>query len=133
MTISRDRETRRAVEALYAAFIAGDAEGMLVLMTADVDIRFLGQTQLRGVDAARAFFAFSAELLEDLDFTIERTIVDGEWAAVTWSETARTPNGDLWDNHGVDVFKVRDGMIALLHENNDVRLVHRFFPRYEEA
>ena len=133
MTNSRDRETRRAVEALYAAFLAGDAEGMLVLMTADVDIRFLGQTQLRGVDAARAFFAFSAELLEDLDFTIERTIVDGEWAAVMWSETARTPNGDLWDNHGVDVFKVKDGMIALLHENTDVRLVNRFFPRSDGA
>jgi len=133
MTNSSDSETRRAVEALYTAYLAGDAEGMLALMSGDVDIRFLGQTHLRGVAAARAFFAFVAELLEDLDFTIERTIIDGDWAAITWSETARTKSGDPWENHGVDVFQVKDGMIALLHENNDVRLVHRYFPRYEAS
>ncbi len=128
--IVSETDTRRVVDALYDAYLAGDGEGMLALMAHDVEVRFLGQVDLRGRDEARAFFAFSAGLLEELDFRIERKIVDGEWAAVIWSETARTPAGVPWHNHGVDVFRVREGRISVLHENNDVRLVHRYFPRY---
>ena len=133
MVILNDRDTRCVVEAFYRAFLAGDADAMLVLMSDGVEIRFLGQARLRGIEAARAFFAFSAGLLEDLSFTTHRTIVDGSWAAVTWSETARTRTGVPWENHGVDVFRVEDGVIILLHENNDVRLVHRFLPTYAES
>lgn len=129
----RDRDTQSVVAAFYGAFLAGSIDAMLSLMSDTVKIRFLGQTQLRGVEAARAFFAFSADLLEDLSFTINRTIVDGTRAAVTWSETARTRSGARWENHGVDVFRVERGMITVLHENNDVRLVHRFLPPYEES
>jgi hypothetical protein len=56
--------------------------------------------------------------------------VDGDSAAVIWTETARTRTGTPWHNHGVDVFHVHDGVITLLHENNDVRLVHEFLPPY---
>ncbi len=133
MAIVSDRDTRQVIEALYNAFLAGDAHGMLELMSGDVEVRFLGRADLRGIEAARAFFAFSADLLDDLAFRIDRTIIDGEWAAVTWYETARTRTGAPWENHGVDVFRVEDGRITLLHENNDVRLVHRHFPRYRES
>jgi uncharacterized protein (TIGR02246 family) len=125
-----DRDTRSVVEAFYRAFRAGDGEAMLALMSDDVDVRFLGQAHLRGIEGARTFFAFSADLLEDLSFTIRRTIVDGDSAAVIWTETARTRTGTPWHNHGVDVFHVHDGVITLLHENNDVRLVHEFLPPY---
>lgn len=133
MSNTGDNDTRGVVDSFYAAFLAGDANGMLALLSEDVDVRFLGQTHLHGVDAARDFFAFSADLLENLDFTIGRTIVDGELAAVTWSETARTRAGVPWENHGVDVFRVQDHSITILHENNDARLVRRFLPRYEKS
>lgn len=128
--IVSETDTRRVIDSLYDAYLAGDGDGMLALMSDDIELRFLGQVDLRGIDKARAFFAFSGGLLEDLDFLIERKIVDGEWAAVTWSEAARTREGAPWENHGVDVFRVQDGRITVLHENNDVRLVHRHFPRY---
>lgn len=133
MVDGNDRYTRSVVETFYRAFLAGDVATMLSLMSDEVEIRFLGQARLRGVEAARAFFAFSADLLEDLSFTIHRTIVDGGWAAVTWSETARTPSGTPWENHGVDVVRVEASMITVLHENNDVRLIRRLLPRYEES
>jgi len=131
--MSSDDDTRDVVTSFYAAFLAGDANGMLVLLSEDVEIRFLGQAHLHGVDDARDFFAFSADLLENLDFTIDRTIIDGEWAAVTWSEKALTRAGTPWENHGVDVFRVQDEKITILHENNDARLVHRFLPRYGKS
>jgi ketosteroid isomerase-like protein len=63
-------------------------------------------------------------MLTDLDFRIRRTVVDGQWAAAVWEETAVTIHGDRYENHGVDVFRVVDGRITVLHENNDVA-VHR--------
>ncbi len=125
------QDTRQVVEQLYAAFVGGDPEGMLATFHDDVAVRFLGQYERVGVDEARRFFEHAGGLLTDLDFRREHTIIDGAHAAVTWTETARTANGHPWENHGVDVFEIRGGKIVSLHENNDTRLVHEHFPKYE--
>ena len=125
-----EETTRRVVESLYGSFLAGDLDGMLALFAEDVHVRFLGQADLRGREDARRFFEFSAGLLRDVDFRIRRRIVDGEWAAVLWEESATTATGEPWENHGVDVIRVQEGRITELHEHNDVRLVHRHLPRY---
>ncbi len=122
--------TQAVVDALYEAYDRGDADGMLALLADDVWVRFLGQADLRGIAAATRFFAFAGGLLKDLDFRIERKIIDGEWAAVIWNESAMTASGEPWENHGVDVIRVTAGRISILHENNDVRLVARHFPRF---
>lgn len=122
--------TRAVVDALYEAFGRGDADGMLALLADDVSVRFLGQADLRGVEAAARFFAFAGGLLKDVDFRIERKIIDGEWAAVIWNESATTASGEPWENHGVDVIRVTGARISVLHENNDVRLVARHFPQF---
>lgn len=126
-----NKETRRAVDRLYEAFLRGDPEGMLATFSDDIAIRFLGQVDTRGIDEARRFFAHAAGLLTDLDFHRQDTVIDGSRAAVTWTEIARTATGAHWENHGVDVFEVRDDKIISLHENNDVRLIQRHFDKYE--
>lgn len=125
--------TANVVARLYDAFLSGDAEGMLALMADDVDVRFLGQVHCTGRAAAARFFSFAGGLLEEVDFRVRDTVVDGDVAAVTWDETARTPDGRPWNNHGVDVVHVQDGQIVKLHENNDARLVRDRLPRYEES
>lgn len=126
-----DHETAQVLDWLYEAFFAGDAAGMAALMSADVRVRFLGQADLYGLAEAERFFAFSGPLLEDLDFRIRRRVVDGEWAAVIWDESAKVvATGAAWENHGVDVFRVQSGRITLLHENNDCRIVRLHFPKY---
>ena len=126
-----NEETRRVIDDLYEAYLAGDPAGMLATFSEDIAFRFLGQVDEQGIDEARRFFDHSAGLLVDLDFRIERKVIDGDHAAVTWTETARTAAGAPWSNHGVDVFEVREGKIVSLHENNDVRLVHEHFEKYE--
>ena len=128
--MTTETETRRAVDALYAAFLAGDAEGMLALMADDVEVRFLGQGTFHGLPAARRFMAFAGGLLREVDFRIKELFVDGDVGCCIWEETATTAAGEPWENHGVDVIGVRDGRITFLHENNDVSLVHRHFPPY---
>lgn len=122
-----DTKTRPVVDRLYAAFLAGDAEGMLSLMSDDVWVRFLGIAEFRGIDEARRFFTSNQNSVEQLDFRIEKVIVDGERAAVLWEETARTSQGHRFDNHGVDVLTVRDGRIVSVHENNDIRVHRRYY------
>src|SRR5919204_3349868 len=129
MTGTED-EPRRVVEALYAAYLAGDGEGMLAQMADDVEVRFLAQGTFHGLPAVRRFMQFSAGLLRDLDFRIQKIVYDGEVAAAIWEETATTADGKPWENHGVDVLRVRGGKIVSLHENNDVNLVYEHFPRY---
>ena len=126
-----ESETRRVVDALYAAFLSGDGEGMLAQMSEDVEVRFLGQAMLHGQSEVRRFMEFSADLLRDLDFRIRRTIIDGDTAAVIWDESATTAAGKPWENHGVDVIRIRSGKIASLHENNDVNMVYEHFPRFD--
>lgn len=124
-------ETAGMIDRLYDAYLAGDGDGMLDTFSDDIEFRFLAQVRGRGIDEARAFFGHAAGLLTDLDFRITRKIIDGDRAAVLWEETARTAAGAPWENHGVDVYEVRGGRIVSLHENNDVRLVHRHFDPYE--
>jgi ketosteroid isomerase-like protein len=130
--VSAEEETRRVVEALYKAYLAGDGEGMIALMAEDVEVTFLGQGTFHGILAVRRFMAYSAELLHDMEFRIGPVIIDGEVGCAVWRETATTRDGKPWENHGVDVTRVRDGRIVSLHENNDVRLVYEHFPPYED-
>jgi ketosteroid isomerase-like protein len=116
--------TRSTVEKLYEAYFAGDVEGMLAEMSDSVVVRFLGRGTFDGIAESRAFLTGNTAKLVDLDFRIRRLIVDGEYAAAIWDESAETIHGDPYENHGVDVFRVEDGRITVLHENNDV-LVHR--------
>jgi ketosteroid isomerase-like protein len=121
--------TRRVVDRLYTAYFAGDVDGMLAEMAPEVEVRFLGRGVHRGIIEARRFFASNTGMLLDLDFRILRLIVDGEWAAALWEETATTIHGASYSNHGVDVFRVQRNQIVVLHENNDVALHRDAFGR----
>jgi ketosteroid isomerase-like protein len=83
-----------------------------------------------GKPAASRFFDFAGGLLEDVRFSLLHVLVDGEWAAGVWEESAVTRDRQPWHNHGVDVVRVRDGLVIALHENNDVRQVYRHLPVY---
>jgi len=117
--------TREVVEHLYTAYLAGDVDGMVALMDDDVEVRFLGQAPIHGRTAVAAFLHDAAGHLRDLRFDVVRIVVDGDVGAGLWRETATTPDGQPWHNHGIDVVHVAQGRIVALHENNDVRMVHR--------
>jgi ketosteroid isomerase-like protein len=127
-----EADTRRIVEALYDAFLAGDSEGMIALMADDVEVTFLGQGTFHGVPAVRRFFAFAAGLLHDVEFHIDRVIIEGDVGCAVWHETATTRDGQPWQTHGVDVIRVRGDRIVSLHENNDVGMVRKHFPPYAD-
>lgn len=128
VTVTNDAGgTREAVEALYTAYLGGNSDEMTASMADDVWIRFLGQAEFHGLERAKKFFSQNNDQFTELDFRIERMIVDGEYAAALWTEIAVTRSGEPWSNHGVDVFHVRDGLIRFVHENNDVTTFRHHF------
>jgi ketosteroid isomerase-like protein len=122
-------QTREVVDRLYAAYFNGDPHGMLATMSRDVHMRFLGRGTYPDIEAATRFLTQNTGLLKDLDFRIRSIVVDGEWAAAIWDESATTVHGDPYENHGVDVFRVQGGEVTVLHENNDVVLHRAAFGR----
>lgn len=114
------------LDALYAAYFEADAEGMVSVMSEDVEVTFLGRSRVVGREAALAWFRENNTALVDLDFRIRRRIVDGDHAAVIWDETA-VAAGRPYENHGVDVFEIVDGEIRRLQVNNDVTVRRRAF------
>ena len=126
--------TRQVVDRLYDAYLARDQEAMLALMSPKVSVRFLGRVDLEGIDEVRDFLAFNDGTRTGLDFLIRQRLIDGEWAAVIWAETARVAaTGLAWRNHGVDLVRVVDGEVDTLHVNNDVQIVRQHLPRYEKS
>ncbi len=125
-------DTIHVVDAFYSAYVVGDQAGMLAFMSCTVSLRFLGRVELEGINEVRKFLAFNEGTREALDFRIRRRLVDGEWAAVIWSETARVAEtGAPWQNHGVDVLRIHNGEVELVHVNNDLRVVRTHLPSYE--
>ena len=125
-------ETRDVVHRFYASFLDGDSDGMLDSMAESVKVRFLAQADLTGKQEVQRFFAFSGDLLSNLNFRIEEQIFDGEWAATIWTETGVvTASDEIWINHGVDLIRVENNEVTVVHENNDVRLVRAHFPIFD--
>ena len=122
-------ETRAAVDRVYEAYLGGDPEGMLEPLAADVEVSFLGRGVYRGIGETRQLLVGNATTMTNLDFRIRKIIVDGHVAAAVWDETAETPDGRPYANHGVDVFEVRDGQVVVLHENNDITRHRETFGR----
>jgi ketosteroid isomerase-like protein len=122
------RSTEQTVRAVYHAFQEADKQGMLAQLDEDVEVRFLGARTLHGKQETAQFLDLQEDMLHDLHFEVIALLVDGPHAAGVWRETATTAGGRHWDNHGVDVFGVREGRVVSLHEHNDVRRFYEHLP-----
>jgi hypothetical protein len=52
--------------------------------------------------------------------------------ATLWTETGIvTASDETWTNHGVDLIRVENNEVTVVHENNDVRLVRAHLPIFD--
>lgn len=115
-----EAETRRIVEAVYAAHRSHDLEALVGLLAPDVEVTFLGRGTFANADAFRAHLTGGTSGLRNVDLQLKTLIIDGTSAAGIWEETAETASGQAYHNHGVDVFAVRDGAVNELVICDDV-------------
>jgi ketosteroid isomerase-like protein len=119
-------QTRRVVEAVYAAHRAHDVEALIALLAADVEVTFLGRGRFGSAKDFREYLMRGPAVLRNVQLDVKELIIDGASAAGLWEETAETASGGSYQNHGVDVFVVRDGAVCDLVVCDDV-------VRYREA
>ena len=107
--------TAEAVERFNEAFNRHDVDAVMAAMTDDCVFentsppdghRYEGQAQVRG--AWEEFFAASP----DAHFDGEDVIVAGDRCVVQWRYTWTNGDGSTSSLRGVDVLRVRDGLVA---------------------
>jgi steroid delta-isomerase-like uncharacterized protein len=114
-------ETRDVITRLFAAAATGETEAVLrswaddgVLDDVTIARRVTGKTELR------EYLDMYYRALPDLHFVPKRLLVDGPWALVEWAESCHLSasfDGVAGDGRelrlrGVDVFEVRNGLVA---------------------
>ncbi len=103
----------------YAAFGRGDIEGLLALLTDDVDWKFLASDgvpvagQYSGKQAVKGWFGKLAES-DDIQKFEPREFLEGpdHVTVLGWEQTRPKPNGRVFESDWVHVFVVRDGKIS---------------------
>lgn len=126
----RTAATREVIERFYTAYLAGNAEGMLAEIADDGVVTFAGHGTFRGMAEIRRYFAWAGPQLTNLEFTIIAKIVDGDRAAVPWTETATTKAGEPWEAIGCDHYRVADGKIVELTCIGDTDKMARLLERW---
>jgi ketosteroid isomerase-like protein len=130
MSENQTERTRAVIEKLYEAYLSGNTEGMLALMAPDVKVTFNYAGTFTGMDEARPFMMWNGGQLTDLKFNVRTKIIDGNYAAVTWDETAKTIRGEDWEAIGVDVYHVENDQIVEMTCYSDTDKVARLLDPY---
>jgi ketosteroid isomerase-like protein len=103
----------------YAAFGRGDVEGILALLTDDVEWKFLASEgvpsagRYTGKQQVKSWFAQLAET-DDIQKFEPREFLEGpnHVTVLGWEQTRPKPSGKVFESEWVHVFIVRDGKIS---------------------
>jgi uncharacterized protein len=103
----------------YAAFGRGDVEGILALLTDDVDWRFLASASVpyggryTGKQQVQGWFGMVATS-DDIQKFEPREFLEGpdHVTVLGWEQTKPRPNGNVFESEWVHVFTLKDGKIS---------------------
>ena len=117
----------------HFVFAMQRALGEAVVRKSSVAWPFDGNGAERGLMAQLDVGGVPVSVKGEVDGNVadfNRVALRGRHASIEFRDWLTTRDGKPWENHGVDVIRVRHGRIVSLHENNDVRLVREHFPPY---
>jgi hypothetical protein len=107
--------TLAAVDRFNAAFNGRDVDAIMAAMTGDPVFEGTsppdGDRHV-GAVAVRAYWERFFAAAPETSFDAEETVVVGDRAVVRWRYTWLATDGSRGHVRGVDVFRVRDGLIA---------------------
>ena len=110
-----DHDTTRALIARHdAGWNTQDLDEILATYTDDIVFQnhTAGEAPVEGADAVRAHLAGIFERWPDMRFRSRRLYVSDAFCVSEWTASATTDDGRKLEWDGVDVFPLRDGLIA---------------------
>jgi ketosteroid isomerase-like protein len=107
-------DLRALIEAHDAGWNAQDLDAIMPTYADDVVFQnhTAGEDPVTGAAAVRAHLAGIFERWPDLRFSSRRLYVTDDVCVSEWTARATTPDGRRIEWDGVDVFPIRDGLIA---------------------
>ena len=104
------------LEGFFDSLNRRDLEGMEGLFTEGAEFYFPKTQPLIGRDRIIRFFKILFRQYPELSFRIHRTIVEGDRAAVHWTNQGRSKKGEAYENEGVTIFEEKEGLIAFMSD-----------------
>jgi len=107
-------DLRALIEAHDAGWNAQDLDAIMPTYADDVVFQnhTAGEDPVTGAAAVRAHLAGIFERWPDMRFSSRRLYVTDDVCVSEWTARATTPDGRRIEWDGVDVFPIRDGLIA---------------------
>ena len=111
-----EAETRAAIDRFNDALNRHDVDAVMAVMTADCVFENTWPPpdggRYEGQAAVRAFWENMLRASPDARFDAEETVVAGDRCVVRWRYTYTGDDGQQHHLRGIDLFKVRDGLVA---------------------
>ena len=107
----------RILDGFFDALNRRDLEHMGTLLTEGAEFYFPKTQPLTGKERILRFFKILFHRYSELLFQVERTIVEGQRAAVHWTNRGVSRKGESYDNEGVTLFEEGDdGRIVFISD-----------------
>ena len=110
--MSARKQTLTTIELFNEAFNGHDLEAVVKLMTHDIVFENTSGGHFEGQDAVRAVLTRAFELMSAGWFDTDDMFVAGDRCVVLWTYRFNKVDPQRGYVRGVDVFRVRDGLVA---------------------
>ncbi|MHC4470748.1 MAG: nuclear transport factor 2 family protein [Planctomycetota bacterium] len=116
----------------FAAVSRGDRDALEAGLAEDVVLEFPGRRfggRFAGRRKVLVFLRQNQRLFRDgLGFTVHWAGSFGDRTVAQWTNRGVTRDGADYENRGVTVFTVRDGLVAEIHDYLDTELIAKAWP-----
>jgi steroid delta-isomerase-like uncharacterized protein len=110
--MSAMEQTLATIELFNEAFNRHDVEAVMDLMTDDIVFENTSGGRFEGQEAVRAVLTRAFELMSMGWFDTEDMFAAGDRCVVLWTYSFNREEPERGQVRGVDVFRVRDGLVA---------------------
>lgn len=109
-------DVRRALGEVFAAMNGRDRERFVAVLDEAAVFHFPGTKPIEGPVRIERFLKILFHRYPRLEFTLGRIIVDGDVAAVEWTNEGEDRDGAPYRNAGVTVIELAGGKVVYLSD-----------------
>jgi ketosteroid isomerase-like protein len=106
----------KIISDFFTCFNLRDLDRLKTLLQEDAWLYFPKTQPLQGIDRISKFLQILFRQYPELVFTVHRTIVQGIWGAVHWSNRGKNRRGEPYENEGVTLMEFEEEKIFYISD-----------------
>ena len=104
------------INEFFDVFNHRDLSKMGTVLTEEAELYFPKTQPLVGEKRIFKFLKILFKQYPELVFNIQRVILQGEWAAVHWTNRGMSRRNEPYQNEGVTILEMQDGKISFISD-----------------